>query len=369
MIQTVLTICVPGNPNPGFGQLTACGTVLKYNVNGFRCWIVTYCLVGVSLLSNANLTQLGLVYDLWISLFAAANIFGLCLTLVAYLKARWAPTHPDDCRWSSSIWYDLFMGVEHNPRITNHFDFKLFFNGRAGIMAWALINICFAVRQHSLSNYVSNSMILINVLQLGYILDFFWNEDWYLRTIDIAHDHFGFYLAWGDCVCLPWTYTLQAYYLVEHPIHLRSWTVVVISVLYASGYSIFRCANDQKNNFRKCAAEHKECLIWGRVARSIDCDYFVSTKTGYEIKQSKLLISGFWGWARHFNYCGDLLIALSFCMCCGTQHVIAYFYVIYMLVLLLCRIERDHTRLHKKYGAGWDRYCNVVKYKLLPYIY
>jgi hypothetical protein len=25
----------------------------------------------------------------------------------------------------------------------------------------------------------------------------------YLRTIDIAHDHFGFYLAWGDVVWLP----------------------------------------------------------------------------------------------------------------------------------------------------------------------
>jgi 7-dehydrocholesterol reductase len=35
------------------------------------------------------------------------------------------------------------------------------------------------------------------------VVDFFINEDWYLRTIDIAHDHFGFYLAWGDVVWLP----------------------------------------------------------------------------------------------------------------------------------------------------------------------
>jgi len=42
-----------------------------------------------------------------------------------------------------------------------------------------------------------------------YVVDFFWNEAWYLKTIDICHDHFGFYLAWGDLVWLPFMYTLQ----------------------------------------------------------------------------------------------------------------------------------------------------------------
>ncbi|KAG7268562.1 hypothetical protein CRUP_036319 [Coryphaenoides rupestris] len=42
-----------------------------------------------------------------------------------------------------------------------------------------------------------------------YVVDFFWNEAWYLKTIDICHDHFGWYLGWGDCVWLPYLYTLQ----------------------------------------------------------------------------------------------------------------------------------------------------------------
>lgn len=46
-------------------------------------------------------------------------------------------------------------------------------------------------------------------LQAIYVLDFFWNETWYLKTIDICHDHFGWYLGWGDCVWLPYLYTLQ----------------------------------------------------------------------------------------------------------------------------------------------------------------
>ena len=48
-----------------------------------------------------------------------------------------------------------------------------------------------------------------SVLQAIYVLDFFWNEAWYLKTIDICHDHFGWYLGWGDCVWLPYLYTLQ----------------------------------------------------------------------------------------------------------------------------------------------------------------
>lgn len=46
-------------------------------------------------------------------------------------------------------------------------------------------------------------------LKAIYVLDFFWNEAWYLKTIDICHDHFGWYLGWGDCVWLPYLYTLQ----------------------------------------------------------------------------------------------------------------------------------------------------------------
>lgn len=51
--------------------------------------------------------------------------------------------------------------------------------------------------------------MVTRVSQGIYVLDFFWNEAWYLKTIDICHDHFGWYLGWGDCVWLPYLYTLQ----------------------------------------------------------------------------------------------------------------------------------------------------------------
>lgn len=206
-------------------------------------------------------------------------------------------------KFTGNFFYNYMMGIEFNPRIGKWFDFKLFFNGRPGIVAWTLINLSFAAKQQELHGQVTNSMVLVNVLQvrptvtragaltpgprqprsrspsqgvagafllttcgpprplLGsdpaagtppdprhgrkcgksrqchrgvlcghpghllrrqggggqrapvlqaiYVLDFFWNETWYLKTIDICHDHFGWYLGWGDCVWLPYLYTLQ----------------------------------------------------------------------------------------------------------------------------------------------------------------
>jgi 7-dehydrocholesterol reductase len=134
-----------------------------------------------------------------ISFFYVCNFFGYALTFFAYFKANYFSSHPQDNKYSGSFLYDLIMGVEFNPRIGN-VDFKLFFNGRPGIVLWNILNLCYAYKQFETFGTLSNTMIALNVLQFAYILDFFWYEAWYLKTIDIAHDHFGFYLAWGDLV-------------------------------------------------------------------------------------------------------------------------------------------------------------------------
>lgn len=58
------------------------------------------------------------------------------------------------------------MGIEFNPRIGQWFDFKLFFNGRPGIVAWTLINLSYMAKQQELYGHVTNSMMLVNVLQV-----------------------------------------------------------------------------------------------------------------------------------------------------------------------------------------------------------
>lgn len=69
-------------------------------------------------------------------------------------------------KFTGNFFYNYMMGIEFNPRIGKWFDFKLFFNGRPGIVAWTLINLSFAAKQRELHGHVTNAMVLVNVLQV-----------------------------------------------------------------------------------------------------------------------------------------------------------------------------------------------------------
>lgn len=105
--------------------------------------------------------------------------------------------------------------------------------------------------------------------------------------MDLMHDGFGFMLAFGDLVWVPFTYTLQAYYLVGHPSPLGPLglaTIValkggfeaaaaapptdlrsdgsgrgsdprILLCLLATGFYIFRKSNSEKNAFRRNPAD------------------------------------------------------------------------------------------------------------------
>ncbi|KAI0243641.1 hypothetical protein L0F63_003194 [Massospora cicadina] len=347
--------------NIGYGQETPAGYVISYRTNGFRIWVFThvlYLLLSVGL----DLFDPAIIQKNWGGLLIATNLYGYLLTFFSYAKAHYAPSHPEDCKFSGCVIYDIFMGVELNPRLGD-LDFKLFHNGRPGITAWTLINLSFLFAQYQRYGYVTNSMIILNFLHAIYVVDFFYYEDWYLRTIDIAHDHFGFYLAWGDSVWLPFMYTLQAQYLYLNPIDLSPLFSALVLTLGLAGYYIFRQVNNQKDLVRK---KKGDVNIWGQPARVIKAQYLTSDGVCHT---SLLLTSGFWGLSRHFNYVGDLMMCLAFCLTCGLDSLLPHFYFPYMVVLLIHRVRRDHSRCLGKYGAYWEKYCELVPYKVIPFIY
>jgi len=358
--QFILAVGLPGPY--AYGQATPAGHVLKYKVNGLRVWFLTHFLF-IFCGWYLKLFPLSIIYDEWGPLLWSALLYGYCLAVFAYIKGCFFPSHPDDVKYSGSIWYDMFMGIELNPRFGDWFDFKLFHNGRPGIVAWTLINLSMAAKQYQIHGFVTNSMIGVNILHAIYVVDFFWNENWYLRTIDIAHDHFGYYLAWGDTVWLPYMYTLQAFYLVRNPIELSNLYFILVMSMGLFGYFIFRSVNDQKDKFRQSKGK---CTIWGKPATYITCTF--ATSDGKH-NESFLLTSGWWGLSRHFNYIGDLLISLAFCMCCGMKHLLPYFYIVYMTILLVHRVGRDDLRCRQKYGKYWEEYCRTVPAKIVPYVY
>ncbi|KAG7268558.1 hypothetical protein CRUP_036315 [Coryphaenoides rupestris] len=130
------------------------------------------------------------------------------------------------------------------------------------------------------------------------------------------------------------------------------------------GYYVFRATNHQKDAFRRTDGT---CAIWGRRPPAfIECSYR-SADGG--VHRSRLLTSGFWGVARHFNYTGDLMGSLAYCLACGGGHLLPYFYIAYMTVLLVHRCVRDEHRCRAKYGDDWKRYTDAVPYRLLPGVF
>ncbi len=343
------------------GSITPAGNRLSYQINGLQAWCLSH-VVFFTCAWYFNLFSPTIIFDNWGGLLWVTNIFGNILALFVYIKANYFPTNQEDRKYSGNLLYDYYMGIEFNPRIKN-FDFKLFFNGRPGIVAWTLINLSFMAAQYSMYGTITNSMILINILHAIYVLDFFWNEAWYLNTIDICHEHFGWMLSWGDSVWLPYMYTLQGLYLVYNPVEISTGYTLAILTLGVIGYWIFRSANSQKDLFRKSDGN---TLIWRKKPEIIECEYLSADG---KMRPSKLLVSGWWGVARHFNYTGDLMGCLAYGLACGFDHFIPYFYLVYMTILLVHRCIRDEHRMRYKYGQAWQEYCRRVPYRLIPGIF
>lgn len=134
---------------------------------------------------------------------------------------------------------------------------------------------------------------------------------------------------------------------------LRSMSYIQMITTVAAffvGFAIFRGANSQKHRFKT----DPSASIWGKPPITIG---------------GKLLVSGFWGYARHMNYTGDLVIALSFSLPCGFRFALSYFYFVYLLLLTIHREKRDDDRCALKYRSLWDQYCTRVPYRMVPYVY
>jgi Delta14-sterol reductase len=245
--------------------------------------------------------------------------------------------------------YDFFIGRELNPRVGS-FDWKVFCELRPGMIGWVLLNASCWQQQRTVLGHVSGSMVLLNLFQGVYVWDALYQERAILTTMDVTTDGFGFMLVFGDLVWVPFTYSLQARYLVNHDPALGPAALAAILALYLAGYYVFRAANGQKDAFRRDPNDP-----------SLSHLSFLQTKRG-----TKLLTSGWWGMARKINYLGDWIMGLTWCLVCGFDSLVPYYYAIYFGILLVHRSVRDDHMCQLKYGDDWDTYKKIVPYRFIP---
>lgn len=324
------------------------GERLTYKLNGLAAHLLG--LAALVALLSTGLIRASDIYAELGPLIMVSTLMIAALSVVFYV---WGRRRGARERSSGNVPYDFFMGTVLNPRI-GLFDFKFFFESRMGMATWGALAVILPWAEYERYGALSLPMIVVSVCQLWYITDFFVFESNLLSMLDIIYENFGFMLAYGCVVWIPFNFTLQQQFLLEQPRGLPTWAVAGILVLNFAGYVIFRDSNLQKQRFRRDPTKP----VWGKPPKTL------KTKRGTE-----LLLSGWWGLSRHANYMGDLMMALAWCLTCGFTHVIPYFYFIYFAPLLINRERRDHQLCKEKYGADWDEYCRRVPYRIVPYVY
>ncbi len=345
-LQLALAVFVPGKVE--LGVELEDGKQLPYVMNGLTAFVVTLAL-GLGL-GFGGVIAPTFLYDNLDALVTTANLAVLALCGFMYVIGRQQAT-PKELLLNPLEAY--VIGAALNPR-TRGLDWKFFCESRPGMILWILMDFSFAAAQHAKHGTVSNAMWLVVAFQLLYVADYFVMEDAILTTWDIRHEPFGFMLCWGCLVWIPFTFSLQGLYLVDHPGQLPTAAVVLLVLFNLTGFAIFRGANLQKHKFRKSA----DGTVWGRPQE------YIQTARG-----SRLLVSGFWGIARHSNYLGDLMMGAAWCLTTGFARILPYFYIIYFTILLINRERRDNDHCARKYGADWDAYTARVRWRIFPGIY
>lgn len=353
-VQLLLMRLVPGKTF--HGPVTPTGNVPVYNGNGVQCFLLSIALF----LSGAFYFKLyngGVVYDYSGYLLSSMNLFALVFCGFLYLKGRFLPSSSDSGHTGNLI-FDYYWGTELYPRIFG-WDVKMFTNCRFGMVFWAISAISYACAQYERYGYVSDSMLVNVALQLIYVFKFFVWETGYLASIDIMHDRAGYYICWGCLVFLPTIYTSHSFFLTTHPVNLGPVLAGTIFALGVLSIWINYDCDRQRQAFR--AAKGK-CNVWGKPAEYITATY----KTEKGTNTSLLLLSGWWGLARHFHYVPEIMASFFWSVPALFDYFMPYFYVLYLMLLLTDRAFRDDARCKSKYGVHWDKYCERVPSRILP---
>ncbi|ELT94066.1 hypothetical protein CAPTEDRAFT_139617 [Capitella teleta] len=348
--QVFLHLAIPGRIVAG--APLANKTTICYICNGFQVLLVTFLgFIGFSFICPSLAF---LLTERSFGVITSASAVSIILSIFLYRSSFTVKTEALSAIGNTGVMlYDFYMGRELNPHL-GPLDLKFFCELRPGLLLWGVMDISYVINQWHRIGHVEFELAALVFCHLLYIVDALFFEDTVLTTLDITSEGFGFMLAFGDLVWVPFVFSLHARFLAFHPQHNSKVFILAILALNGFGYYIFRASNNEKDKFRRHPGSSG---LKGLRTLETPC------------QQSGLLVDGWWGWLRHPNYLGDFLMAFSWTLLCGFGHFVPCIYLFYLSLALLHRTKRDDKKCEQKYRETWLKYKRMVPYCMVPYVY
>ena len=341
---------LPGRWVPGYVVDADTGEPRKYRLNG----ILVFALALVVWAFELTGMPRDWFYRSSVYAVAGGTVFATIFTLVAVYS------HPK--RKQASFVLDLWNGrVRELSFFGDRFDVKMYFYVVGGAM-FSLNALSGAAYHYERFGADANpGVFLYAAFFTFYILDYFVFERVQLYTYDLIHEGLGFKLFWGGLIVYGWLFILPLWGMAAYPDPGFSpvWTNVWLigtTALFLFGWGISRGANLQKYTFKR----------WP------DRKFLGLMKPRYiEAGERRILCSGLWGVARHFNYMGEGFLALSIALVFGYPgNPWAWTYFAFIVSMFVWRQIVDDRQCAEKYGPEkWAEYRARVKYRIVPGVY
>ncbi len=346
----VVQLVLPGRRVPGYVVNPETGRPRNYRLNGILVFAIAHIVWAL------ELTGMPLDWFYRSSVYAVAG--GTVLCLIFALLAVFGGSHDKVDKPLAALWEGRARELAFfNERI----DVKMYLYVVGGTML-TLNAMSGAAYHYGLFGEDANPGVFLYAGFLTfYVLDYFIFERVQLYTYDVIHERMGFKMFWGGLMVYGWLYILPLWGMAVYPDPGltppgRYVWLIGSAALFLVGWGIARGANMQKYTFKRWPER--------RFLGLIEPEYI-------EAGDRKILCSGLWGVARHFNYLGEGFFSLAIALVFGYfANPWAWTYFVFIVGLFIAR-QRDDDRLcAEKYGAGkWAEYQARVKYRIIPRIY
>ncbi|KAI6190684.1 7-dehydrocholesterol reductase [Aphelenchoides bicaudatus] len=334
------------------------GQLIRQRWNAFSACLLQMLLYSFG--ACLDIYRADILVHYWSGVMFASLI--LCLLLQWFIFCFVENGSGDEDSSDSTSLHSFYFGRHSQPSIFD-MDVKAFLTNRVMCPIWACYLISAFARQRFLFDKTTPAFLCTALLHFLYLFRRVWSDNCSPDTLDNQNDRAGFYRLWGVLVFLPTLY-LTPVTLSCQTDSTPSNTFCTIVFIFGLCFQLLTSSIDgQKREFR---------LMNGQMKINDKDPYYVLAKYRRETGEGAtnlLLGSGFYGSARHLNYTFEFFSFLAWTLPLRFEYPVAYFPVLFLLLLLLGRMSRDELRCLLKYHQNWIQYTNRVPYLLIPHVY